>query len=355
MQIKPQQLKFLKIGGEWLADEAAKVLKQLTPKDTYLAKLNPLYLSNLNTIANTGKSTSLNLVRGTKIPSARMVAFLPETRKVGIHGYQGKSIWDPKHINNFGDLSHFIADNKLNAARYFAQHEELIMPFLKSPDVPVSQKKFLIELFQDGILNPLKQKGLKQYQKNNLLIKRAERFKKDPRIYDGTLKSLFVEDPKTHEILNWNPEEYQQFVDNVDLFNQYLPTEFINKYGGLREAIIPLNGLYSVNIGKHYKEPIKGIQSFGYIGKSDPSISSIITVANNKKINGIPADFEDLLAFQKSSEYKKALKDYDNLQTIIFENTMDPLPGHTIATRNSDIVWIKKGAKINNKWKPKQL
>ena len=97
-----------------------------------------MYLSNLNTIANTGKSTSLNLVKGTKIPSARMVAFLPETRKVGIHGYQGKSIWDSKHINNFGDLSHFIADNKLNAARYFAQHEELIMPFLKSPDVPVS-------------------------------------------------------------------------------------------------------------------------------------------------------------------------------------------------------------------------
>ena len=32
---------------------------------------------------------------------------------------------------------------------------------------------------------------------------------------------------------------------------------------------------------------------------------------------------------------------------------MDPLPGHTIATRNSGIVWIKKGGKINNKWKPK--
>ena len=54
------------------------------------------------------------------MPSARIVAFLPETRKAGIHGYQGKSIWNPRHINNFGDLSHYIADNKLNAARYFA-------------------------------------------------------------------------------------------------------------------------------------------------------------------------------------------------------------------------------------------
>ena len=58
MQIKSQQLQFLKVGGEWLAEEATKVLKQLTPKDTYLSKLNPMYLSNLNTIANTGKSTS---------------------------------------------------------------------------------------------------------------------------------------------------------------------------------------------------------------------------------------------------------------------------------------------------------
>ena len=355
MLIKPKQFEFIKVGGERLANEAAKILKSLTPKDQYLIQKNPMYLSNLKKIADTGKSTSLNVVKGSEMPSARMVAFLPETQKSGIHGYQGKSIFDSKHKNNFGSLSHYIADNKLNAARYFAQHEELIIPFLQSEKVPISQKKFLIELFQDGILQPLKKKGLKQFEKNNLLLKRAERAQKDPRIYDGTLKSLFVEDPKTHKILNWNPNEYQQFVDNVDLFNQYLPTNIINQYGGLREAIIPMNGLYGVKIGQHYKDPLKGTQLLDYLGKPDPKFIRI-KIENTNKFDGTPKEYKDLLDFQKSSAYKKAIEKNGNLQTLIFENTQDPLPGQTIATRNPGIIWIKKGGKFKNnkKWKPKQ-
>ena len=33
MLIKPKQFEFIKIGGEQLANEAAKILKSLTPKD----------------------------------------------------------------------------------------------------------------------------------------------------------------------------------------------------------------------------------------------------------------------------------------------------------------------------------
>lgn len=305
MLIKPKSFEFIKVGGEQLANEATKILRSLTPKDQYLAQKNSMYLPNLKYIADTGKSTSLNIVKGTEMPSARMVAFLPKTYKSGIHGYQGKSIFDPKHNNNFGDLSHYIADNKLNAVRYLAQHEELLIPFLESEKLPISQKKFLIELFYDGIIQPLKKKGLKQFEENNLLSKRAERAQKDPRIYDGTLKSLFVEDPKTHEILNWEPDEYQQFVDNVDLFNWYLPTNIINQYGGLREALIPMNGLYAVKIGQHYKEPLKGTQFLNYIGRPDPKFKTI-KVENTNKFDGTPKEYKDLLDFQKSSVYKKS-------------------------------------------------
>lgn len=348
-----KQLELLKVRGENLAEQAQRILKNLTPKDTYLSRLNPEYLNNLRKIADTNKSTSLVAVRGTQQPSARMVAFLPESMKVGIHGYQGKSIFDPKHVNNFGQLSHFIADNKLNAARYFAQHEELIMPFLKSSEVPNHQKKMLIELFQDGILAPLKKKGLKQFEENKLLISRAEKNEKDPRIYDGTLKSLFKEDPKTHKILNWEPKEYQEFVDNVDLFSQHLPTEKIENYGGLREAIIPHKGVYSINIGQHYKDPLSGIQTLSYIGK--PSSAPTHIKISNTKLDGLnPAKFEDLLEFQKSSAFNNTIKSNKDLQTLIYNNVFDPLEGYTIATRNPGIIWIKNGGTIKKKWKPKK-
>lgn len=128
MLLKPKQLQLLKVGGEQLANEAGKILSYLTPKDKYLAQLNPKYLSNLANIANTGKA-NLSTIRGTEMPSARILAFLPKNIKTGIHGYQGKSIFDPNHKDNFGSLPNFIADNKLNAVRYVAQHEELILPF----------------------------------------------------------------------------------------------------------------------------------------------------------------------------------------------------------------------------------
>lgn len=220
--------------------------------------------------------------------------------------------------------------------------------------VPDSQKKMLIELFEDGIIAPLKQKGLKQFEISKFLESRANKAKKDPRIYDGTYKTLFEENPVTHEILNWKPEEYQSFVNNVDLFNQHLPTDIIKEFGGLHEVFVPGNGVYSKNIGGHYKDPLSANISLGYTGIPDIKNPQIIEITNTKKINGKPRKFNDLLDFQKSSAYKNAIEDNENLQTIIYGNVMDPLPGHTIATRNPGIIYIKKGNKLINKWKPKQ-
>lgn len=338
---KPLGFLMMKNYPEQLAKEATNILRHQTLKDAALLKANPQYINNLKRIADTGKSTSLVAVKGTSIPSARMIAFLPETQKTGIHGYQGRSIADPKHRANYGELSQFISDNKLNAARYFAQHEELIMPFLES-SAPAHQKKFLIELLQDGILSPLKQKGLKQFEKNNLWVKRAEKAGKDSRIYDGTMKSLFKEDKKTHNILNWDPIEYQQFVDNVDLLSQHLPPKTIKELGGLREAIVPMNGLYTMDINGHYTDPLNKLQT---ISRYSPQ--GLVNVDN-------PKTLENLMQFQSSAGLKRVLGQRGDLQTLIYQNVMDPLPGHTISTRSKDVFYIKKGGKIKKKWKPKQ-
>ena len=116
-----------------------------------------------------------------------------------------------------------------------------------------------------------------------------------------------------------------------------------------------MNGLYGVKIGQHYKDPLKGIQLLDYLGKPDSKFIRI-KIENTNKFDGTPKEYKDLLDFQKSSAYKKAIEKNGNLQTLIFENTQDPLPGQTIATRNPGIIWIKKGGKFKNnkKWKPKQ-
>lgn len=339
---KPLKNLIMKNYAEQLAKDAKNILSNLTLKDSALLKSNPKYIDNLKRIADTGESTSLATVRGTSIPSARMIAFLPETQKTGIHGYQGRSIADPKHRINYGILSQFISDNKLNAARYFAQHEELIVPFLKSSTAPAHQKKMLIELLQDGILAPLKQKGLKQFEKNNLWVKRAEKAGKDSRIYDGTMKSLFEQDKKTHDILNWDPVEYQQFVDNVDLLSQHLPPKTIEKLGGLREAIVPLHGLYTMDMkGHYYQDPLNRLQT---ISRYSPT--GLVSVDN-------PKTLKNLMQFQNSNGLTRVLGQRGDLQTLMYENVMDPLPGHTISTRSKDVFYIKKGSKIKKKWKPK--
>lgn len=90
-----------------------------------------------------------------------------------------------------------------------------------------------------------------------------------------------------------------------------------------------------------------------YLGRPDTNFKTI-KVENTNKFDGTPKEYKDLLDFQKSSAYKKAIEKNNNLQTLIFENTWDPLPGQTIATRNPRIIWIKKGGKFkNNKWKPR--
>lgn len=57
---------------------------------------------------------------------------------------------------------------------------------------------------------------------------------------------------------------------------------------------------------------------------------------------------------QSSDGLKRVIGQRGDLQTLIYQNVMDPLPGHTISTRSNDVIYIKKGSKIKKEWKPRQ-